>query len=504
MLFLPLFLLFQCSWGFTNFANTYHLDRSGALLALRQKERSSSTDGSNPTATSIEQKINEKSKDQGDDKGGINLFNLAGLDGDISDSVVKPLQLLLFSQFLLFIGVGAVIPSIPLYGKEIGLSNSANGIVISAPAVALLLGAKFGGNFADIARKPAMMWGMALIAVSDLGTALAPNLGPLVLARLGLGAGRCISEAGERGMLADLANQIPSLRGRALAAQQATVALGIAIGAPLGGIVVQQYGARASFLCVTAAALAALTLYAFLPESITSTTDINSSGEETNATPPSEEGDWMKLLQMEEWRGLALCQVGSSFGFAAKIASIPILAAATLPGGAVGAGALVSAAGLSGLIGAPVGGWLTDRLGAKSTAVLSGIFSAFSLISIPVALTSLSTNADSYYVLSLFGGDAELGVREIAFSMLVILWSIGAAAQGPALTALAQKMSPSGAEATAMALPRAAGDGTYIVAPFLLGVAADSLGIQGVECAVAGSTTLLGMVALNVFTKDDR
>ena len=146
------------------------------------------------------------------------------------DTVAAPLALLLFSQFMLFIGVGAVIPSIPLYGKEIGFSSAANGVVISAPAVAMLIGSKWGGNFADANRKPAMLLGMAIIAVSDIGTALANGIVMLVVARLGLGAGRCISESGERGMLADLAQQVPELRGGALAAQSAVIALGIAIG----------------------------------------------------------------------------------------------------------------------------------------------------------------------------------------------------------------------------------------------------------------------------------
>ena len=64
--------------------------------------------------------------------------------GHPRESVASPLALLLLSQFILFIGVGAVIPTIPLYGKEIGLSASANGIVISAPAVAASAQKAFG------------------------------------------------------------------------------------------------------------------------------------------------------------------------------------------------------------------------------------------------------------------------------------------------------------------------------------------------------------------------
>jgi predicted MFS family arabinose efflux permease len=138
--------------------------------------------------------------------------------------------LLLLAQFILFIGVGAVIPTLPLF---------ANGIVIGAPAIALLVLARPSGGFADEARKPAMMAGMGLIALSDLATALATELPVLVLARLGLGAGRCVSECGERGYLADLASRAPKYRGELAAAQQAVCALGIAVGSPLGGYAVE-------------------------------------------------------------------------------------------------------------------------------------------------------------------------------------------------------------------------------------------------------------------------
>lgn len=428
--------------------------------------------------------------------------------------VYGPLALLLISQFLLFIGVGAVIPSIPLYGKELGFSNAANGVVISAPAVALLVLSKFGGNYADQARKPAMMIGMAIIAISDIGTAVANGLPTLIVARLGLGAGRCISEAGERGLLADLANQIPQLRGRALATQQAVIALGIAIGAPFGGIIVEEYGPRAAFLVVSGAAIVALCLYFFLPETQTAsgmtvdgtvpatTTSIADKKMESaaNSSIASEKRvDWADLLTDNQWKGLALCQSGASFGFAAKIASIPLIAASILPGGAAGSGALLSAAGLSGLIGAPIGGWLTDKAGAKATIISSGLFSAMSLILIPIALGWDSYDDTFSVVVSSFNNNhLELTGKSLAFSALVLAWSTGAAAQGPALLALAQRLAPLGSEATAMALPRAAGDGTYIIAPFLLGLAADSnrFGIPGIDCALAGMATIFGIVAL--------
>ena len=273
---------------------------------------------------------------------------------NIPPDVLQSFTLLILSQFVLFLGVGAVIPAIPLYGQSIGLSSASNGIVISTPAVALLLCSRFAGEFADVKRKPAMIIGMAIIAISDAGTAFSSNLATLVVARLGLGLGRGYAEAGERGMLTDLANKAPNLRGRALAIQQASVALGVAIGAPAGGLIVENYGVRSSFLCVSVAALVALCMYLLLPETVvteTQTDDNSTPIKEDRSSPDSSEADWIELLKTSQtWRSLSFCQSGVSAGYACKIAIIPIIASQVL-GGATGAGLLLSAAGLSGLVG---------------------------------------------------------------------------------------------------------------------------------------------------------
>ena len=429
-----------------------------------------------------------------------------GLNMDFANeiplSTLKPLAILLFSQFILFIGVGAILPTLPLYSKAIGLSASANGLVLSTPALALLIGAKWSGAQADQSRLSAMKWGMLLIAISDAGTALSSSVVPLLVARFGLGSGRCLSESGERGMLADLAGTVPEWRGRILAAQPICYALGIAIGAPLGGQIVEMYGPRASFLCVTAAALVCLGLYFLLPETVEEST---TKSELVDNKIPSDkierkENDkemeqiaWRKLLEDDRWKGLSLFEIGIKFGYAAKLTSIPIIAASVLPGGAAGAGALISAAGVSGLVGGPLGGTLVDRIGAKNVLLGTGIISAIGLIGIPLSLTLLD-DASQITVL----GNIPVS-RATAFTASVLMWSSAAAAQNPACTALAQELAPEGSEATAMALPRASGDAVYLVAPFGLGLVADLAGVPlGAECAFAGLFGLMGVIALAI------
>jgi MFS family permease len=430
--------------------------------------------------------------------------------------------LLLFSQFILFIGVGAVIPSLPLYGKELGLAGAANGIVISAPAVALLLCANKAGQLADRqGRKTAMIYGMVLIAISDIGTAISNDLFTLAIARLGLGAGRAVSESGERGMLADFANRLPDgVRGKALAAQQAIVALGIAIGAPVGGVVVEQYGPRASFLCVSAAAVITCALYGFLPETLPTALSTHGlrkdDGIDNMKKMPmltneicdrNEHGSfrlWRDLLRDDEWKGLSLVQAGVSFGYAAKIAAIPILATDVYENGAFGTGTLLSAAALSGLVGAPLGGLVTDRVGAKQTAVFSGIIAGLALVVVPISLLTRSQSFPSHLdVPTVAVGNLVLDGRSFSFSALVLVWSMATAAQGPALTAFAQTKAARGLEATSLALVKAAGDLTYIFAPLLMGLLADTIEVPGVQCVLAGFAILLGTSALAILREDE-
>ena len=149
---------------------------------------------------------------------------------------------------------------------------------------------------------------------------------------------------------------------------------------------------------------------------------------------------------------------------------------------------------------------MVDRSGAKAAIVLSGIVAALSLILVPIALSPIALSFPDWdNNFSLKFGDTLLQGNALAFSIAVILWSTAAAAQGPALIALAQQLAPSGREATALSLPRAAGDGVYIIAPALLGAVTDSfIGIPGIECAVAGTATFVGVLALIVLVDGRR
>lgn len=390
------------------------------------------------------------------------------------DKEVWPLALLLSAQMVLYTGVGAVIPTLPLYASEIGLSSKLTGVVISAPAAAMVVVSRASGGFADRSRKQSMMYGMALIAVADYWTAIANDLSTLVAARLALGLGRGVSEAGERGMLADLAGRVPRFRGRAVAAQQMVAALGIAAGSALGGIVVQAYGIRSSFLCVSVAALATLALYSPLPETSTPSTST------TATSADSTKRVWKNLLKNESWRRLCVCECGARFGFAAKLTSVPILASKVFDGSPVAAGLVLSIAAFSGLIAAPFGGYAIDRGDARTVAATAGIVGGIALALIPLTFI------------------VDSDIAGPSFVALVSLWSAAVSCQGPALTSTAQLLCGDNEEdiAASLSLPRAVADASFIVAPFVLGAISDASSTVGLECAVAGLIAMFTSTAL--------
>ena len=127
--------------------------------------------------------------------------------------------------------------------------------------------------------------------------------------------------------------------------------------------------------------------------------------------------------------------------------------------------------------------WATPLTLYCTEQVGSGLLSGLSLSLVPLALAAPD--------------GVVPGGQGAGFAVLVLLWGVGASAQGPAMTALAQQLAPQEAVAEALALPRAAGDAVYIFAPFLLGTVADAAGATpGLECAVAGVAVGLGATGL--------
>ena len=404
-------------------------------------------------------------------------------------AVAEPLGILLASQFVLFIGVGALLPALPLYAQSIGLDGVANGIVLSAPALAMLALNLPAGKLVDSwGRKQMMMAGMALIAVSDLATSQCRTVAALVPARLSLGAGRSAAEGGDRAYLADLTERFPEARGTITGTQQAVQALGLVIGPAVGGRVAEAHGPTSVFYLISGAALACTAGYSLLPE-INAAAEkeerwaqmsVDMSAEEEEAFERELEAikaasDWRVLMKDDRQRVITFAAAANALGFVAKLTCIPWFATRALDATPAQVGELFSITALLGMASAPAGGWIADRVGLKA-----------------VVVTSLAMCA--------FGLQAAQSAEDVgALQLWIGLWGMGTAAAGPAVNALAQESAPKGGEGEALTLPKTAGDAVFLVGPVVLGALDDRLGSAGASLGLVSATAAASAVAALAF-----
>lgn len=166
------------------------------------------------------------------------------------------------SDLAYFTAVGVAIFALPLYvtgpvgGDEVGA-----GFAFGVFAVSALVLRPFAGRIADVyGRLPLLLGGALLAAVSLALIALAENLAVIIGLRLLAGVAEAAFFVAGFAALADLA---PAKRlGEALSYNSLGLYLGIALGPPLGEVLVQTWGFGIAWLGAAALAVlaAALTL----------------------------------------------------------------------------------------------------------------------------------------------------------------------------------------------------------------------------------------------------
>ncbi|AMY05509.1 multidrug efflux MFS transporter NorA [Staphylococcus condimenti] len=117
----------------------------------------------------------------------------------------KQLITLYFNIFLVFLGIGLVVPVLPVYLKDLGLNGSDLGILVAAFALAQMVISPFGGNLADkLGKKLIICIGLVLFSVSEFIFAMSSNYTLLIISRIigGFSAGMVMP--GVTGMIADI------------------------------------------------------------------------------------------------------------------------------------------------------------------------------------------------------------------------------------------------------------------------------------------------------------
>lgn len=192
-----------------------------------------------------------------------------GEQGEIDPETKKQATVLIVSQLFSNLGFAVIIPILPVFTAELGLGASGVGVMLSAPALArLLCNLPFGKISDKYGRKPLMVIGPLINAIGTAGTALAPNLGLIVLARLMTGLGSSASMAGAGAYMADITARYPNQRAKVIGMQQVAFTVAFTLGPACGGMLADAYGHK-NAIFFTAALISVTGLgFSRLPETI--------------------------------------------------------------------------------------------------------------------------------------------------------------------------------------------------------------------------------------------
>ena len=116
----------------------------------------------------------------------------------------KQLFTLYFNIFLIFVGIGLVIPVLPVYLKDLGLKGSDLGILVAVFALSQMIISPFGGTMVINSEKLIICIGLVLFAISEFLFAIGHHFPVLIASRIlgGFSAGMVMP--GVTGMIADI------------------------------------------------------------------------------------------------------------------------------------------------------------------------------------------------------------------------------------------------------------------------------------------------------------
>ena len=265
-----------------------------------------------------------------------------------------PRILYFFSLCNLVIGSGAFVLSgiLQPLAQQLGVSVAAAGQVMTAYAVSTaVLAPVLIFVTAKWPRKKAVQLALALFAVGNLVSALAPTLGVLLVGRMLMGAGAMFTAAVSAYAVTLVA---PALRGRALSTVFLGMSVSYAVALPIGAWLGFNYGWHAPVWLCTAASLAALLAATVLLPNGVVTVSASFAGFKTAAKQSTVLRVWLRTL-------LFFIAIFSVFAYVGPV----LLALNNIS--PVQLSVVLALFGLAGVAGTLIGGWANDKFGALPT-----------------------------------------------------------------------------------------------------------------------------------------
>jgi MFS family permease len=356
---------------------------------------------------------------------------------------------------LLAFGQGLLIPTLPVYAATFGVPFTLVSLAVGAAAIGTLVtDVPAGMLLGRLGRKPAMLLGTTLVAVSTLLIGLAHYFPELVVYRLLAGAGTALWGLSRHAYITDIAPVAE--RGRSIAIFGGINRIGVFAGPAAGGVVGASLGLNVPFLLASFMAIIA---------TVISLLFIRETG--SAATVPHRRMRWQLVGNLLKTHGPDLASAGIAQTFAQMIRAgrqliIPLYAASVLQLDVAAIGTIVSAGAVIDMTLFVPAGFIMDRFGRKWAAVPSFTVMAIGMAMIPLAMDYWSMLAAS--VLIGFGNGLGSGT----------MMTLGA------------DLAPPGATGEFLGLWRLIGDTGGAGGPLVVGALADLIGLSLTALALSG------------------
>lgn len=216
------------------------------------------------------------------------------------------LYLAIMNLFIVFLGVGLVIPVMPMLQKDMHLSGSTMGMLVSVFAIAQLIASPVAGHISDkLGRKKLIALGMLIFSVSELIFGLGHTVNWLYFSR-GLGG---ISAALIMPSVTAYVADVTTIeeRPKAMGLVSAAISGGFIIGPGLGGFIA-HFGMRVPFFAASILALFGCLLAVFI---------LKEPKKKTMHGQVSSKGSFMEILKNPVFTFPFVVILISSFGLQA-------------------------------------------------------------------------------------------------------------------------------------------------------------------------------------------
>ena len=366
-----------------------------------------------------------------------------------------------FAVFTGMLGIGIVIPFMPIYAKTLGATAITIGVFFASFPLAQMLFMPLISRWSDqYGRKWFIAIGLLLSSILSLWYVYAPTIGYLIVGRFIQGGLMALVLPIATAYVGDLVP--PQQRGKYMGIFNLFLTSSFGMGPLAGGWISDRYGMAASFYWMGGfTILAFFAVLFFLPES--------HSDAQTKAQPMS----YRELLQRPKVKGLALYRMVNSIQMGLWFSFLPLLASEVLSLSKSQIGTVIAVHMLvSSLVQVPAGRW-ADRMSRRFLVSLGGYLGSIAFLTV--------CYAQGFVHLLLIG---------------TLTGALGAVAM-PALTALAADEGQSSGMASVMGVLNMAMSVGMMLGPVLAGTLAEFFGLRFLF--VFGAA--VGMIGTLVFAR---